>query len=150
MAKLTDKFFNRIIEGKLVADSGDELPKELPAVSGSDNGKALIVSGGKWQAGNISSGTKLYKHKITMDGAEIFFINANSTQYDYNSLKSEIVHLYNFISPYYNSVNYGSGPITAVGATSTTLYVTYMDSEEGLQSEELLASNYGTDTVTEL
>lgn len=28
---------------------------ELPAVSGSDNGKALMVSGGKWGAGNIPS-----------------------------------------------------------------------------------------------
>ena len=26
---------------------------ELPAVSGSDNGKALMVSGGQWEAGNL-------------------------------------------------------------------------------------------------
>lgn len=70
MAKLTDKFFNRVIEGKLVAESGDELPKELPAVSGSDNGKALIVSGGKWQAGAVSSGTKLYKHSLILAGID--------------------------------------------------------------------------------
>lgn len=65
MAKLTDKLFNRVIEGKLVADSGDELPKELPAVSAVDNGKALVVSGGKWQKGTISGGTQLYKHIIS-------------------------------------------------------------------------------------
>lgn len=28
---------------------------ELPSVSGSDNGKALLVSGGKWQKGAIPS-----------------------------------------------------------------------------------------------
>ena len=28
---------------------------ELPSVSSSDNGKALLVSGGKWQKGNIPS-----------------------------------------------------------------------------------------------
>lgn len=55
MAKLTDKLFNRVIEGKFVADSGDELPKELPAVSAVDNGKALVVSGGKWEKGNVPS-----------------------------------------------------------------------------------------------
>ena len=80
MAKLTDKFFNRVIEGKFVAEAGDELPKELPAVSGSDNGKALIVSGGKWQAGTISGGTKLYKHDIEIQTSDDFiYISCLST-----------------------------------------------------------------------
>ena len=78
MAKLTDKLYNRVIEGKLVAESGDELPKELPSVSAIDNGKVLLVSGGKWQAGSVSGGTQLYKHTLDLGGMgeRIIFISS--------------------------------------------------------------------------
>ena len=77
MAKLQDKMFNRVIEGKFVADSSDELPAELPEVSAIDNGKALVVSGGKWVAGTISGGTKLYKHTISFANADEITIVSN-------------------------------------------------------------------------
>ena len=91
MAKLTDKFFNRVIEGKLVAESGDELPKELPPieegdagkvlmvnededgyelnnllpeVSAEDNGSILKVVDGVWAKGSESGGTQLHEHKF--------------------------------------------------------------------------------------
>lgn len=65
MAKLQDKLYNRVIHGKFIAESGDELPTELPEVSASDNGKVLVVSEGKWQKGTVG-GTQLYKHECQL------------------------------------------------------------------------------------
>ena len=102
MAKLTDKLLNRVIEGKFVAQSGDELPKELPAVSAVDNGKALVVSGGQWVAGAVSAGTKLYVHNLALetdygDGPSFYgikLISKHSTPYssiDISTINNDLV-----------------------------------------------------------
>lgn len=121
MAKLTDKLFNRIIEGKFVADSGDELPKELPAVSGSDNGKALVVSGGKWVAGTISGGTKLYKHTLAYQGVSrgIYVISNDNTEITKSNYGAKIKNaLQIFIVPagqYFNATFIVGGSQSSTG-----------------------------------
>lgn len=141
MAKLTDKFFNRVIEGKLVADSGDELPKELPAVSASDNGKALVVSGGKWQAGTISGGTKMYLH--------VFMDNASKT---FSVMMASSTPITSSGTTFLNDLRLGA----ILGNQATTLlYLQYQGSntlggKTRNNSDFTFNTENYTDTVTEL
>ena len=163
MAKLTDKFFNRVIEGKFVAESGDELPKELPEVSVSDNGKVLKVSAGKWAVGDDFKGTKLYRHLISasmtssgqgdIDTGFFYFISTNPNQYEGipQTTDGDIILVYGIINindtgtPHYQILSITDDPV-AFGINIGTITATYpVISEIGIDDFDSI-----TDTVTEL
>lgn len=165
MAKLTDKFFNRVIEGKLVADSGDELPKELPAVSGSDNGKALIVSGGKWQTGTISGGTKLYRHIITDTLNDYVFeiITTRQTRYIDNADSidelTDLLLADNGLINMFNKTNNAKSPLFLFQTRLGDYYPTQLSFDTGGSADTTIARytyfddfevQDATETVTEL
>jgi len=73
MAKLEDKLFNRVIEGKL--DAKEEIDSEaVKAVEGAESGTVASVLGldsnGKLVKGAVSGGTQLYKHIFTIDDSD--------------------------------------------------------------------------------
>lgn len=157
MAKILDKFFNRKIEGKLVAESGDELPKELPSVSSVDNGKVLLVSGGKWQAGSVSGGTQLYKHLIhaeTEDDDDIYFEIINNDSEELNTKEKVMTSLrLNLIG----STSYRHNVVIGYFNTSP-IYISANDAETNLIRGSAITSMVVTtypainfsDTVTPL
>ena len=95
MAKLQDKLYNRVIDGKLTVESGDEFGSDISVnisqleAESTDEGKALVVQDdGSVSPEPMSGGTKLYKHTISgtinFEGDDFvtggFIISTSSTQ----------------------------------------------------------------------
>ena len=82
MAKLTDKFFNRVIEGPLEMESGEqaqvqtEINKVLPQPQVSDEGKALVVN----NQGKYALGSEL--PSPSGQGGKVLGVNAGGTGYE--------------------------------------------------------------------
>ena len=131
MAKLQDKFFNRVIEGEL------EAKEEIQAsVVQAPNGAVDKVLGinplGKLVKGTISGGTKLYKHYLTiyqqdLDEEEVsislYVISTSSVSinqggceelYDLLVSSVSINNLYNDLEGERGFVNYFSNPTQGV------------------------------------
>ena len=70
MAKLKDKLYNRIIEGKLELENGDDIKVKTSELedSATNAGKVLAIDeNGKVIATEVSGGTKIYKHQFYMN-----------------------------------------------------------------------------------
>lgn len=140
----------------------DAIPsKSVEAIEGTQEGTIASVLGldsdGKLVKGNVSGGTKLYKHTITINTDNKLIIHSTRQQ-EYTSLVGEgsvgedLVNGYcYFVSGTYNS---GSSQLISglISAFTNTFYFDLYEWEHSSRLTPIYASNsiFVSDTVTEL
>ena len=98
MAKFTDKFFNRVIEGKFVAESGDDFSEVLKNVEQFDGEVKIAYSSGNAYipTANIPSKTGIYKLVYESGSTKetqgvLVFKKESATQVLYSGLHKNVV-----------------------------------------------------------
>ena len=154
MAKFKDKFYNRIIEGKLSLDKEDEVQEKL--VSGTNiktiGGQSILGSGNL----DISGGTKLYKHTLRVsievepdvyDNYDFDIVSIRSTAY---SVLSDITNDKNYEVLSYGYIEIEGTPrqIISLEDTGTDSFNIYYMAGGPIDYIEI--HNFVSDTVTPL